>query len=127
MIAVVLGARGGTGRECVKALVQRTDFTEVRAVVRNAAQVQDDHFPKDERIKVVEGDVTSKESLDKVLAGATHAIFAAAGGRGANAEVDEQGLLKTMQAAEQNGLRRVAICSSQLVDPINRWAFVRVG
>jgi len=128
MIAVVLGARGGTGKECVLRLAEKgaDEVKEIRAVIRNPSVIQKGFFPEDARIKVVAGDVTKEDSLNEVLKGATHAIFTAAGGKTANVEVDEHGLKKTLVAAENNGLKRVSICSSMLVDPVNKWVPIRL-
>ena len=88
-VNVVIGAGGGTGLECVKRLLAATQ-EPVRAVVRDPARYADT-IPKDERLEVVAGDVTSKESLQHCLAGAKGVIFAASGsGYRSAAEVDHK-------------------------------------
>jgi hypothetical protein len=102
------------------------EVKEIRAIIRNPSIIPSGFFPSDDRLKILAGDVTDEKSLNEVLQGAQYAIFAAAGGRSNNVEVDEFGLKKTLIAANTNGVKRVAICSSQLVDPVNRWVFVRI-
>jgi nucleoside-diphosphate-sugar epimerase len=114
--------------ECVRRLCEKSgdEVSEIRAAVRNPSVIAPDFFPKDSRVKILAGDVTDEKGLDEVLKGAQYAIFAAAGGRDRNQEVDELGLKKTFESAERCGLRRVVVCSSQLVDPANRWNMIRL-
>lgn len=127
MIVTVIGARRGVGLKCVQRLLEKKEVTEIRAMVRDQSVISDDLFPKDDRIKIVEGDVTDVNKLRKVLNGATHAIFAAAAKhKDLVSDVDERGMKNTMEAAEAEGLGRISICSSQLVDPVNGWNFVRM-
>jgi nucleoside-diphosphate-sugar epimerase len=126
----VIAARKGVGLECVRRLVEKqvSEVKEIRAVVRSAKGIPSDLFPSDDRVKVVEGDVTNEVSLRAAMFEADYAIFAASGswGKVQNLEVDERGMLKTISAAEACGVKRVVFCSSQLVDPVNGWHPARI-
>ena len=84
--------------------------------VRNASSISSDTFPDDDRIKIVEGDVSDVESLKVAFAGASHALFTAAGASPETfVSVDENGPRNAMEAGIAMGLERVSICSSYLV------------
>jgi uncharacterized protein YbjT (DUF2867 family) len=120
----VLGAGGGTGLECVKTLLEQG--REVRAVVRDPAKYEG-KLPKHSNLQVVQGDVTSKDSLAKAFQQADSVIFAASGSSYFSAAaVDFQGVQHTAEAAKQAGLKRVVLVSSGLVTPKNRFHPIRL-
>ena len=114
--------------ECIRRLCEMNsaEVEEVRAVIRDPSAISPEFFPNDRRLKLIAGDVTLEQTLDEALRGAHYAVFAAAGRRARNREVDDLGLKKTIESAERCGLRRVVVCSSQLVDPINFWNPIRL-
>lgn len=135
-VAVVLGARGGTGKELVHRLSEYPagTFKEIRAVVRDKSAIDPASiFPADERIQIFSGDVTEIETLRPALEGATH-VFNATSGSGSRsadvvAAVDRDGVGATADfAVEVCGadLERYLLVSSQLVHPSNKWNPVRV-
>lgn len=131
-IFVVVGAKGGTGREIVRALAALPADTvaEVRAVVRDPATVTAEHALAphlvDDRVTLVAGDCTQSETLAAPFAGA-HVVFFAAAGKGyANARaVDQVGLGATGVAAKEAGVARVVAVTAQLVHPSNRFNLIR--
>jgi uncharacterized protein YbjT (DUF2867 family) len=128
-VYVVIGARGGTGRQIVRRLAERSPSVvkEIRAFVRNPSKVPSDCWPKDDRIKLCPGDCTDPAGLAKSLTGAEGVFFAAAGrGWEYSQQVDRDGVLATATAAKLAGVRRVLLISSQLVDPANRFHPIRM-
>lgn len=115
---VVLGANGGTGRECVNSLLKAgrkcvaTSRTGVIDVIESGVQSQD-------LVKSGVADVTSFETLDTLLSepdiGAV--IFAAsASTKGGDAvAVDKLGVLNAAKACIQNNIPRLVIVSSGTV------------
>ena len=128
-VYVVIGAKGGTGRQLVHRLAERSsaEVSEIRALVRDPSTVAADALPTDERVKLLAGDCTDASSLATHLAGAEGVFFAAAGrGWDLCQAVDRDGVLATANAAKAAGCRRVMLVSSQLVDPCNRWSPIRM-
>lgn len=134
-VAVVLGAGGPTGLECVKRLLSATN-APVRAVVRDPAKY-DATFKAaaaaagadaDTRLQVVAGDVTDPQSLTGALKDAAGVIFAASGkGFWSAKPVDNEGVANVIAAAkEAGGVQHVVLVSSMLTDPANRLHPVRV-
>ena len=97
---------------------------EIRAIVRS----EDSTIPKDDKVKQIIGDFLSDvDKLSEMLKGSTHVIFAAAGKNSVQVEaVDHVGLGNTALACKKSGVKRLVVISSQLVDPVNRWHFVRI-
>eukprot|EP00900_Chrysochromulina_parva_P027740 jgi/Chrpa1/95/Chrysochromulina_OHIO_Genome00015821-RA len=129
IVAVVLGARGGAGKEVVKALLANQSVSEVRAVVRDPSKVASGTFPEDPRCKIVAGDLqhADEEELKAVFAGAT-LVFNTSAGRSYEAcvAVDCNAVGATAAMAKAAGCQRYLLCSSQLVDPINKDVFIRL-
>jgi nucleoside-diphosphate-sugar epimerase len=89
-------------------------------MVRNVSVVGDDVFPKDARLKVVEGDVSKPDSIKAVLSGCTHAVYTASGTGGASSvAADDLGVSDTLAACKAEGVQRMVLNSAQLVDPNN--------
>lgn len=132
IVAVVLGARGGAGQCIVKALLANPDVREVRAVVRNPAAVQSGTFDgktMGATINVLKGDLQHDSELElrAIFDGATH-VFNASAGRSYEAcvAVDCNAVGSTATMAKAAGCKRYVLCSSQLVDPINKKVFIRL-
>ncbi|MCX5886516.1 MAG: NAD(P)H-binding protein [Proteobacteria bacterium] len=70
-IVVVAGATGRTGKLIVEELVARG--YQVRAMVRSAAQA---YVLQREGVELAEGDLTSVDSLEKIMEGAQYLISA---------------------------------------------------
>ena len=69
----VLGAGGGTGQKCVERLLEQQKG--VKAVVRDAAKYKQT-WPANDKLELVNGDVTDSTSLDSALEGVKGIIFA---------------------------------------------------
>merc|ERR1712232_1468106 len=110
-IFVVVGAKGGTGREIVKSLLEKDEQTvsEVRAVVRDPSTVADGTFPKsdDDRLKIIAGDCSKPDTLSAPFKG-SRAIFYAAAGKGYDAciAVDKDGPREAALIAKEAGVDR---------------------
>jgi len=143
-IAVVLGARGGTGSQIVARLAELDEglVSEIRAVVRDATQVDklSDYGPKLsqemfksrlEKVCLMNGDVTKAETLKEALKDANW-VFNASSGKGSEAEVaavDRDAIQTTLDVINEvasNSIERYVLVSSQLVHPSNRWNPVRI-
>ena len=129
-VFVVIGAKGGTGREIVKSLLARpvAEVSKVRAVVRDPSSVPDGALPTDnDRLDIVRGDCTQPGTLP--LEGGVHTVFYAAAGKGyaMGVAVDRTGPGEVGKAAAAAGVGRVVLISSQLVDRSqgNRYSFIR--
>mmetsp|Transcript_47875 Transcript_47875/g.88798 ORF Transcript_47875/g.88798 Transcript_47875/m.88798 type:complete len:272 (-) Transcript_47875:329-1144(-) len=135
-VAVVLGARGGTGKQLVKVLSEHhpETFKEIRAVARDASAIEpSEDFPADDRIQIISGDVTKPDTLRSAFKGATHIFNVTSGSNTRSADVvasvDRDGVGATAAlAAEVCGadLDRYLLVTSQLVHPKNKWNPVRV-
>lgn len=127
---LVLGANGGTGAHIVRALLSRppTEVAKIRAVVRTPSKVTQDWISgvrRDARVELLAGDVTKPESLD--FRNVDTVYFACAGsGYELCQAVDRDGVHATAKLCKANGVRRLVLISSGLVDPdSNRWSFIR--
>lgn len=125
MTYTVVGAGGPTGSQCVERLLTATS-ENVRAIVRDPSKYS--NLAKDPRVEVVQGDVTSKDSLVTALKGSKGVIFAASGkGFWSADSVDHKGVAAVAEACQAaGGVERVVLVSSQKVDPKNRFHPVRV-
>jgi len=129
-VFVVVGAKGGTGKEIVKSLLSIKDenvVSEVRAVVRNPATTSGSGLPTDDaRLKVLRGDCSRPDTLAAPFEGA-RAVFYAAAGRGYEGckAVDREGVREAGRLAKKAEVDRFVLVSSQLVDPINYYSFIR--
>lgn len=130
-IFVVLGAKGGTGAEIVKRLSEKSHkaVSEIRCLVRNPSKVPKDLFPADNRIKLIQGDVTKIGTLLEPFKNATAVIFAAQGAFGGYKQVcsvDRDGVKIVADAAKETGVDRVVLLSSMLTHPRNRFVLTRI-
>jgi len=139
-VAVVLGARGGTGQQIVRHLSERTGgpFREILAVVRDASAIDTSSLcfsPKnDDRIKIISGDVTrAEETLRSIFEGATHIFNATSGSASKSADivaaVDRDAVGDTASLARDvcgSDLERYVLISSQMVHPSNKWSPIRI-
>ena len=143
-LITVFGAGGKTGQECVKAALARGD--SVRAVVREqslakyeqafaalspaSAASSSSSSSSSSKLEVVAGDVeASPDDLEKLLSGASAAIFAASASKTGDVwKVDRDGLanLATAAAKAAAGSVRVVAVSSALVSPHNGWHPIRL-
>ena len=110
-IIVVAGATGRTGRLIVEELLNRG--YQVRAMVRSASQTSS---LQREGVKLVEGDLTSPESLKKIMDGA-HFLISAIGSKKPfnkeeNNRVDNMGNQNLTKAALTKGVRHMVVISS---------------
>lgn len=120
----VLGAGGPLGLQCVSRLLELD--CRVIAVVRNPDKYAD-VLPKDDRVSVVRGDVTNKESLEKALSGARGVIFAAAGQSYFGARgVDNLGVENVAVVAKKLKIEPVVLVSSGLVTDKHRFHPIRM-
>ena len=130
-LITVFGAGGKTGQECVKAALARGD--SVRAVVREqslakyeqafaalspaSAASSSSSSSSSSKLEVVAGDVeASPDDLEKLLSGASAAIFAASASKTGDVwKVDRDGLanLATAAAKAAAGSVRVVAVSSE--------------
>jgi uncharacterized protein YbjT (DUF2867 family) len=110
-IIVVAGATGRTGKLVVEELLVRG--YQVRAMVRSAAQAC---ALQREGVELVEGDLTSPESLKKIMDGA-HFLISAIGSKKPfnkeeNNRVDNMGNQNLTKAALAKGVRHMVVISS---------------
>lgn len=142
-LITVFGAGGKTGQECVKAALARGD--SVRAVVREQSKYEEafaalsppsstsSSSSSPSKLEVVAGDVeASPDDLEKLLSGASAAIFAASASKTGDVwKVDRDGLANLATAAARaskvggSSVRVVAV-SSALVSPHNGWHPIRL-
>lgn len=110
-MVVVAGATGRTGRLIVEELVNRGFL--VKAIVRSASRAS---WLKQERVAVVEGDITSVTSLERIMEGA-HFVISALGSKKPfskreNNGVDNLGNQNLARAAKARGIRHLVVVSS---------------
>jgi len=110
-VVVVAGATGRTGKLIVEELINRN--FQVRAMVRSASRAS---WLSQERVKEVEGDLTSVSSLEKVMEGA-HYVISAIGSkkpfsRKENNKVDNIGNQNLAKAARVKGITHLVVISS---------------
>lgn len=110
-IVVVAGATGRTGRLVVEELINRG--FQVRAVVRSASSAS---WLQQERVQVIEGDLTSTASLEKIMEGAQFVISAIGSkkpfSKRENNKVDNMGNHNLAKAARAKGLQHLVVISS---------------
>lgn len=110
-MVVVAGATGRTGRLIVEELAKK-GFS-VRAIVRSAARAS---WLNQEGVAVVEGDITSVTSLERIMEGA-HFVISALGSKKPfskreNNKVDNLGNQNLARAAKAKGIRHLVVVSS---------------
>jgi uncharacterized protein YbjT (DUF2867 family) len=110
-IVVVAGATGRTGKLVVEELVARG--YQVRAMVRSAAQA---YVLQREGVELAEGDITSVDSLEKIMKGAQYLISAIGSKKPFNKQennrVDNMGNQNLAKAALAKGVRHMVVISS---------------
>ena len=110
-IVVVAGATGRTGRLIVEELLNRS--YQVRAMVRSAAQAG---ALQREGVELAEGDLTSIDSLEKIIEGAHYLISAIGSKKPFNKEennrVDNMGNQNLTKSALAKGVRHMVVISS---------------
>jgi len=110
-IVVVAGATGRTGKLIVNELVTRGYL--VRAMVRSAALAG---ALQREGVELAEGDLTSVDSLEKIMEGAQYLISAIGSKKPFNKEennrVDNMGNQNLAKAALTKGVRHMVVISS---------------
>lgn len=110
-IVVVAGATGRTGRLIVGELIDRG--FQVRAVVRSASTAS---WLQQEGVQLVEGDITSVESLEHVMDGAQFVISALGSkkpfSKKENNKVDNIGNQNMAKAAKAKGIQHLVVVSS---------------
>jgi uncharacterized protein YbjT (DUF2867 family) len=108
---VVAGATGRTGKLIVEELVNRG--YHVRAMVRSVAQAC---ALQREGVEILEGDLTSVESLEKIMEGAQYLISAIGSRKPFNKQennrVDNMGNQNLAKAALKKGIRHIVVISS---------------
>lgn len=122
---VVLGANGGTGRECVRSLIKsgRNCIATSRTGIMDFMNNDESLLNDSEKSKLNTGlaDVTSFESMDSILkrnGGIVGAVIfaASASTKGGNAmEVDKEGVINAARACIVNNVQRLVIVSSGTV------------
>jgi len=111
---LVLGANGGTGKECVKAVLA----SGRQCIATSRSGVLDYGLESSsENLKVMNADVTSSESLQNTVSSVGNlgaVIFAAsASTKGGNAyKVDKDGVVKSAQFCIDNNINRFVLVSS---------------
>lgn len=81
-IFVVIGAKGGTGSEIVKRLIEKSEreVSQVRCIVRDPSTIPEGLLPsKDDRVSIFKGDATKADSLTVPFSKADAVFFAAQG------------------------------------------------
>ena len=110
-IVVVAGATGRTGKLVVEELAKRN--FQVRAMVRSASSAS---WLQQEGVQVVEGDLTSITSLEKVMEGAQFVISAIGSkkpfNKKENNKVDNIGNQNLAKAAKAKNIRLFVVVSS---------------
>jgi putative NADH-flavin reductase len=114
---VVIGAGGGTGKECVNALLRRG--LPVRSLVRakvtsKGEEVAFQSATDESLLEEVIADVTSKQSMAEATKGSRAVIFAASASKkgGDPQKVDYQGLLNVAESCLENKVERLVVVSS---------------
>jgi putative NADH-flavin reductase len=115
---VVIGAGGGTGKECVNALLRRG--LAVRSLVRARVTSKGEEvaFPaaaeSSSLLEEVVADVADKASMAAGTKGARAVIFAASASKkgGDPQKVDYQWLLNVAESCLENGVERLVVVSS---------------
>lgn len=116
MKILVVGASGRVGRDLVKQLL--ADDHQVIGTTRQKEKLFDnDNYTQ------LDLDITaSKESIEKQLDQDIEAVYFVAGSGGKNVlEVDLHGAVKTMQAAQDKGIKRYIMLSSVFSLETEKW------
>lgn len=112
---LVIGANGSTGRRVVRLLAERGAYAPV-AMIRDAAQ-----SPRFEEMGVETAVADLEGLVDPALEGCGAVVFCAGSGAGTGLDrtvtVDRDGAVKSMVAAEAQGVDRYVMLSSRGADP----------
>lgn len=127
MTVVVTGAAGFVGNNVIRKLLAKNK--EVRAVVRNPEKANIRLKEYKDRIEIVQGDVTDRESMMRIMQGASAVIHTVAismekGGQTYD-EVNYQGTINVADAAEAAGAGRFINVSQNGADSSVPYAFLR--
>eukprot|EP00960_Hanusia_phi_P024427 719490-Hanusia_phi.AAC.3 len=114
----VVGAGGGTGKECVDALIRRG--IPVRAIIRAKTNSKGKDFVLEgdsSLVSEIVGDITAPDTLRDPLKGCKALIFAASASKkgGDPQKVDYQGLLNCAQLCIDQNIERLVVVSSGAV------------
>ena len=124
---LILGAKGGVGLHCVK---RALELDSVTAVASGRGATEHEMLNKmkgiDAKLELLNLDVTDGAALEAAVGNCDVAIFCCSAAKLANNKaVDDEapGVLGRLCAAADVP---VVACSSQLVDPKNRWSPIRI-
>jgi putative NADH-flavin reductase len=107
MQILVIGATGGTGREIVKQALERGH--DVVALARNPAKVTTKH----ERLRVAQGDVMDRASIEAALAGCVAVVCALGHKRWLGpSKILSEGTRNIVAAMEKHGVERLVVESA---------------
>jgi len=110
-IVVVAGATGRTGRLMVGELIDRG--FQVRALVRSTSSAS---WLQQEGVQLVEGEITSVESLEHIMEGAQFVISALGSknpfSKKESNKVDNMGNQNLARAAKEKGIQHLVVVSS---------------
>lgn len=130
---LILGAKGGMGLQCVKRTLELGNVTAI-ACGRKASEHSEllalqaslPSNPADARLQLMDLDVTDSQSLEAAVGSCDAAIFCCSGNSAATyVAVNDEALGELGRACAVKRVPVVA-CSSQLVDPKNRWHPLRM-
>lgn len=112
MKVVIFGASGRTGRQLVGQALERGH--EVTAFVRDEAGVP----MRDERLRLVAGDVTDPKGVDEAVAGQDAVLIALGHTKSSTRDVQEVGTANIVAAMKKRGVRRVvSVTGAGVRDP----------
>ena len=116
MKILVIGASGRVGSELVKQLLK--DSHKVIGTTR-----QEEKLFNDDNYSQLDLDITAnKDSIQKQIEQDIDAVYFVAGSGGKDVlEVDLHGAIKTMQAAEDNGIKRYIMLSTVFSLDTSKW------
>jgi putative NADH-flavin reductase len=107
MQILVIGATGGTGREIVKQALERGH--DVVALARNPSKITTKH----ERLRVVQGDVMDRASIEAAVQGC-NAVLCALGHKRwlGPSNIVSEGTRNIVRAMEKHGVKRLVVESA---------------
>ena len=125
---LILGAKGGMGLQCVK---RSLELGEISAVACGRQATSHNELlalatGEDKRLQLMDLDVTDGAALDAAVGGCDAAIFCCSGNSASTyITVNDEALGELGRVCAAKRVPVVA-CSSQLVDPKNRWHPLRM-
>lgn len=127
MTILVTGAAGYVGNNTVRRLVEVGK--PVRALVRNRAKAQQRLGDVADKIEIVAGDVTDRQSLDRAMKGVAAVIHLVAialeKGGATYEEINYQGTINVVNAAEAAGVSRFINMSQNGADSALPYRFLK--